>query len=77
MQQTPGVLAEVALVWELRVLNEYLVLDDETAITVPGRRARLGGSRIERGRLGPVADLGPALCRGDGAREPPGDQPVM
>ena len=29
MQQTPGVLAEVALVWELRILNEYLALDDE------------------------------------------------
>ena len=29
MQQTPGVLAEIAFVWELRVLNEYLGLDDE------------------------------------------------
>ena len=29
MQQTPGVLAEIAFVWELRVLNEYLALDDE------------------------------------------------
>ena len=29
LQQTPGVLAEVAFVWELRVLNEYLALDDE------------------------------------------------
>ena len=29
MQQTPGVLAEVALEWELRVLNEYLALDNE------------------------------------------------
>lgn len=29
MQQTPGVLAEIAFEWELRVLNEYLALDDE------------------------------------------------
>jgi len=29
MQQTPGVLAEIVFVWELRVLNEYLALDDE------------------------------------------------
>lgn len=29
MQQTPGVLAEIAFVWELRVLDEYLALDDE------------------------------------------------
>ena len=29
MQQTPGVLAEVAFVWELRVLDEFLALDDE------------------------------------------------
>ena len=29
MQQTPGVLAEIALVWELRVLNEYLALDND------------------------------------------------
>ena len=29
MQQTPGVLAEIAFVWELRVLDEFLALDDE------------------------------------------------
>ena len=29
MQQTPGVLAEIAFVWELRVLDEYLALDNE------------------------------------------------
>ena len=29
MQQTPGVLSQIAFVWELRVLNEYLALDDE------------------------------------------------
>ncbi len=28
MQQTPGVLAEIAFVWELRVLDEYLALDN-------------------------------------------------
>ena len=28
-QQTPGVLAEIAFVWELRVLDEFLALDDE------------------------------------------------
>ena len=29
MQQAPGVLSQIAFVWELRVLNEYLALDDE------------------------------------------------
>jgi len=29
MQQTPGVLSQIAFIWELRVLNEYLALDDE------------------------------------------------
>ena len=29
MQQTPGVLAEIAFVWELRVLDEYLALESE------------------------------------------------
>ena len=29
MQQTPGVLAEIAFVWELRVLDEYLALENE------------------------------------------------
>ena len=29
MQQTPGVLSQIAFVWELRVLNEYLALDPE------------------------------------------------
>ena len=29
MQQTPGVLSQIAFVWELRVLNEYLALDNE------------------------------------------------
>lgn len=29
MQRTPGVLADIAFAWELRVLNEYLALDDE------------------------------------------------
>ena len=29
LQQTPGVLAEIAFVWELRVLDEFLALDDE------------------------------------------------
>ena len=29
MQQTPGVLSQIAFVWELRVLNEYLALDAE------------------------------------------------
>jgi hypothetical protein len=29
MQQAPGVLAEIAFVWELRVLDEYLALDNE------------------------------------------------
>lgn len=29
LQQTPGVLGEVTFVWELRVLDEFLALDDE------------------------------------------------
>ena len=29
MQRTPGVLSQIAFEWELRVLNEYLALDDE------------------------------------------------
>ena len=50
MQQTPGVLAEIAFVWELRVLNEYLALDDE--------RRSLYRAAVRATCLEPVSECG-------------------